>query len=172
MAAPKIIKVKESNAELKAFLKKSSNLIVPRLRMLIELKNHEETGISKRDLSVLVGVNHNSIQTWRTMYEQGGLTYLCSHRKTGFRPSVFTKDEHNAIEAKLKDPMNGLRGYTELLNWIEQEFGKGVKYNTLLKYCIRKFGSRVKVARKSHVNKDDQVVEAFKKTLHKSVGKP
>jgi len=172
MAAPKIIKVKESNAELKAFLKKSSNLIVPRLRMLIELKNHEESGISKRDLATLIGVNHNSIQTWRTMYEQGGLTYLCSHRKTGFRPSVFTKDEHNAIEAKLKDPMNGLRGYTELLTWIEQEFGKGVKYNTLLKYCIRKFGSRVKVARKSHVNKDDQAAEAFKKTLHKFVGKP
>jgi transposase len=172
MAAPKIIKVKESGKELNMLLKKSSTLIVPRLRMLLELKKHEETGISKRDLSVLVGVNHNSIQTWRTMYEHGGLTYLCSHRKTGFRPSVFTKDEHNAIEAKLKDPMNGLRGYTELLNWIEQEFGKDVKYNTLLKYCIRKFGSRVKVARKSHVNKDDQSVEAFKKTLHKSVGKP
>lgn len=172
MAAPKIIKVKESGKELNMLLKKSSTLIVPRLRMLLELKKHEETGISKRDLSVLVGVNHNSIQTWRTMYEHGGLTYLCSHRKTGFRPSVFTKDEHNAIEAKLKDPMNGLRGYTELLNWIEQEFGKDVKYNTLLKYCIRKFGSRVKVARKSHVNKDDQAVEAFKKTLHKFVGKP
>ena len=68
--------------------------------------------------------------------------------------------------------MNGLRGYTELLNWIEQEFGKDVKYNTLLKYCIRKFGSKVKVARKSHVKKDDQAAEAFKKTLHKSVGNP
>jgi len=172
MASAKIIKVKESDKELKAVLKKASTLILPRLRMLIELKNHEESGISKRDLATLIGVNHNSIQTWRTMYEQGGLTYLRSHRKTGFRPSVFTKDEHNAIEAKLKDPMNGLRGYTELLTWIEQEFGKGVKYNTLLKYCIRRFGSSVKVARKSHVNKDEQAVEAFKKTSHKSVGKP
>lgn len=172
MASPKIIQVKESDKELKVLLKGASTLIVPRLRMLIELKKHGESGISKRDLASLIGVNHNSIQTWRTMYEQGGITYLCSHRKTGFRPSVFTRDEHECIEEKLKDPMNGLRGYTELLNWIEQEFGKDLKYNTLLKYCIRKFGSRVKVARKSHVNKNDQAVEAFKKTSHKSVGKP
>jgi len=63
MASAKIIKVKESDKELKAVLKKASTLILPRLRMLIELKNHEESGISKRDLATLIGVNHNSIQT-------------------------------------------------------------------------------------------------------------
>jgi len=172
MALPKIIQVKESETELNALVKKASNLIRPRIRMLIEMKRHQKMGISKRDLAEIVGVNHNSIQTWRTMYEQGGITDLCSHKKIGFRPSVFTKEEHTVIEDKLKDPKNGLRGYTELLNWIEDELGKDVKYNTLLKYCIRNFGSRVKVARKSHIQKDEQAVEAFKKTLHKSAAKP
>jgi transposase len=172
MASPKIIQVKESLPELRRLHKKASNLIAPRIRMLIELKKHEEQGISKRELADLIGVNHNSIQTWRTIYVQGGITYLCSHRKKGFRPSVFTKDEHKVIEEKLNDPFNGLRGYKELLNWIEQEFGKDIKYNTLLKYCIRNFGSSVKVARKSHVKKDPQAVEAFKKTSHKSAGRP
>ena len=42
----------------------------------------------------------------------------------------------------------------------------------MLKYCMRNFGSSVKVARKSHVKKDEQAVNAFKKTLHKPAGKP
>jgi transposase len=106
------------------------------------------------------------------MYAQGGLSRLCSHHKKGFRPSVFTKEEHSLIEDKLNDPKNGLRGYTELQEWIEQQFSKEIKYNTMLKYCMRNFGSSVKVARKSHVKKDEQAVDAFKKTSQKPVGKP
>jgi len=166
-----IITVEESLVKLKHLLKKAKPLISPRLRMLIELKKQEGQGISKRDLAELIGVNHNSIQTWRNMYVEGGLEQLCSHRKTGFRPSVFNKDEHNAIKEKLNNPVNGLRGYKELLTWIETDLSKEVKYNTLLKYCIRNFGSSVKVARKSHIKKDAEAVETFKKTSIKTVPK-
>ncbi|MBK9352793.1 MAG: winged helix-turn-helix domain-containing protein [Bacteroidetes bacterium] len=72
---------------------------------------------------------------------------------------------------KIKRPKNGLRGYVELQNWIEKELGQSIKYNTLLKYSMRHFGSSVKVARKSHVNKDMNKVDAFKKTSVKSVKK-
>jgi transposase len=139
--------------------------------MLIEIKKIEGQGISKRELAELIGVNHNSIQTWRQMYLTGGISELCSHKKTGFKPSVFDKEEHNAIKEKLHDPVNGLRGYKELLAWIENDLSKEVKYNTLLKYCIRNFSSSVKVARKSHINKDPLAVEAFKKTSNESVKK-
>lgn len=136
MAAPKIILVKESNTEIKVLLKKSSSLILPRLRMLLELKKNEKEGISKRALAEIVGVNHNSIQTWRSMYVQGGIELLCSHNKKGFRPSVFNTEEHQAIYNKLNDPNNGLRGYKELLNYLEKEFNKVIKYNTLLRRCL------------------------------------
>jgi len=39
-----------------------------------------------------------------------------------------------------------------------------LKYITLVKYTERHFGSKIKVARKSHVKKDDLQVESFKKT--------
>ena len=172
MSAAKVIIVKESISELKILLKKSIPFIIPRIRMLLEMKKDETNGISKRRLAEIIGVNHNSIQTWRTMYLEGGIEKLSSHNKVGFHPSVFTQMEHQVIEDKLKDPYNGIRGYKELLEWIENEFDKEIKYNTLLKYCVRNFGSKVKVARKSHVKKDDQAVEAFKKTSHKSVNKP
>lgn len=171
MALPKQISIKESLVDLKRILKNSSPLIAPRIRVLIELKKHEKQGISKRDLAALVGVNHNSVQTWRTLYINGGIKAVQSHNKKGFKPSVFTQQEHIAIEKKLKDPKNGLRGYIELMDWIEKEFKKQVKYNTLLKYSIRNFGSKVKVARKSHVKKDEAAVETFKKTSVKSAKK-
>lgn len=64
----------------------------------------------------------------------------------------------------MHDPQNGLRGYIELLSWAEEEFKKSIKYNTLLKYATRHFGSKIKTARKSHAKKDDDAVNTFKKT--------
>ena len=58
-------------------------------------------------------------------------------KRIGFKPSLISQDEHKQIEAKLHDPTNGLRSYVELQDWIRQEFGKELKYNTLLKYCGR-----------------------------------
>lgn len=171
MSSPKQIMIKEKLTELKALLKKASPLISPRLRVLIEIKKNEKTGISKRDIAKLVGVDPNSVQTWRTLYAKGGLKALQQHNKKGFKPSVFTQEEHQAIEKKLKNPTNGLRGYTELLNWAEHEFKKQIKYNTLLKYSIKNFGSKIKVARKSHINKDEQAVGTFKKTSVKSANR-
>lgn len=168
MASPKIIIIKESLKELKQLYRKSTPFLAPRIRVLILLKEHESEGISKRAVSAIVGVSSNSVQQWRQLYEKEGIKGILSHNKKGFKPSVFTKEEHKAIETKLNDNKNGLRGYVELLSWIEKEFKKKVKYNTLLKYSIRKFGSKVKVARKSHIKKDEQAVEAFKKTSVKS----
>ena len=90
-----------------------------------------------------------------------------SHKKTGFKPSVITKEEHRIIEKKLNDPMNNIRGYKELQQWIEDELGKKIVYSTLMKYCVRKFGSAIKVGRKSHINKDVEAVDGFKKNSRK-----
>ena len=171
MALPKQVVVKETLTELKALLKKASPLIALRLSILIEMKKNEKAGISKRAIAALVGVDPNSAQTWRTMYYQGGIEALQKHGKTGFKPSVFTIEEHQALENKLKNPTNGLRGYSELLTWAEQEFKKQIKYNTLMKYCIKNFGSKIKVARKSHIKKDQEAVDTFKKASVKSVNK-
>ena len=165
MAKPIQLKITESIKELKAIQGKSGELVSKRLRVLIELKKHEKTGISKRDLADLTGINHNSITKWRTIYISKGLTALLTHGKKGFKKSVISKQEHLAMEEKLKDPKNGLRGYTELLEWINLSFKKDYKYITILKYAQRHFETKIKVARKSHVNKDEEEVEAFKKSF-------
>ena len=120
----------------------------------------------------MIGVDPNSVQSWRTVYSEGGIEAIQKHGKTGFRPSVFSKPEHDAIENKLKNPTNGIHGYVELLTWAEHEFKKQIKYNTLMKYSIKNFGSKIKVARKSHIDKNQEAVATFKKTSAKSAGRP
>ncbi len=163
------VPVKESMKELRAALKASSLMMQPRIKMLIAMKNSGEQGISKRELMDTVGASSQSIHNWRTAYKNGGMEALLLNGRKGKagRPSVLTKQEHQMIEQKLHNPKNGLAGFVELQQWIEQQFNKEMKYNTLLKYAIKHFGAKVKVARKSHVKKDEEAVAIFKKTLHK-----
>lgn len=170
MSKAKQLLVKESVRELKQLLRTVNVTISSRLRMLIAIKSHEGESLSKRKLGKLLGVSSSSIQIWRLLYDQGGLSLLMEDKRIGFKPSILTPSEHKKIEAKLNDPCNGLRGYVELQQWISEAFGKSVKYNTLLKYCGRNFGSKSKVSRKSHVKKDPEAVEELKKTSDKSVG--
>ena len=171
MAHAKIFVIKESEKEINKLLKQSIPFIGQRLRVLLIMKQNETTGISRREVAKLAGVDPNSVQNWRKLYLTEGIEGLMKHQKTGFKPSVFTPNEHDMLEAKLNNPENGIQGYVELKDWIEKETGKEFNYNTLLFYCIRNFKSSVKVARKSHVNKDENKVDVFKKTSDKSVKK-
>ena len=168
MAHAKTLVIKETEKEIKNLLKQSIPFIGQRLRVLLILKQNEKKGISKREVAKLAGVNPNSVQNWRTLYLNAGIDGLLKHQKTGFKPSVFNVIEHNMLETKLNNSQNGLQGYVELKDWIEKESGKTFNYNTLLYYCIRNFKSSVKVARKSHIKKDENEVNTFKKTSDES----
>ena len=168
MSRAKQLYVNESVTELKKLLANRSATLSNRIRMLILIKNNEGKSYSKTMLGEMLGVSSSSVQIWRKQYETGGLSLLLEDKRIGFKPSVISQEEHKEIESKLNDPTNGLRGYVELQDWISKEFNKTIKYNTLLKYCGRNFGSKSKVARKSHVKKDLQAVEDLKKTSVKS----
>lgn len=171
MSKPKLLIIKESQKELVQLRKNSSNTKSKRLLMLIELKKEKGNAISKRNLAQRIGVDPNSITAWKRLYEQSGIEGIMSDGRIGFKPSIVSIEEHKKMELKLKDPKNGIRGYVELLDWVKTELSKDMKYITLVKYAERHFGSKIKVARKSHVKKDDQAVETFKKSLAKSVKK-
>jgi transposase len=145
-------------------------VIAVRLQALISIKQAGEKGVSKRGLAQLLGVNHNSIQRWRSLYEQGGIDALMKDGRIGFKPSLISAQEHDALSELLNSPVNGMRGYVELQEWLKNTFDKTVKYNTLLKYCGRNFGSKSKVARPSHIKKDREAGESLKKTSVQSAG--
>ena len=171
MAKPKIIHIKESLKELKQLQKNQSLTIIKKLFMLIELKKSGPDGISKRQLAKQIGVDPNSIQKWRTIYLKKGITGIITDGRVGFKPSLITKEEHKKIEHKLNQPENALPGYKQLMQWIKDELGKDLKYTTVVEYSKRHFKSKIKVARKSHVLKNEASVNAFKKTSVKSFRK-
>lgn len=165
------IPVKESIQELRVLLKSSIPFIQPRLKLLLAMKKNGDKAISKRELMEQTGLCSYSVQKWRTLYHTGGIENLLKHNKKGFKLSKFSTVNHNKLEAKLKDPENGIRGYKELQEWVLKELKCTVSYNTLLKYCIKNFGSKVKVARKYHAKKDNELVNTFKKTSLKPAKK-
>ncbi|MBK8444078.1 MAG: helix-turn-helix domain-containing protein [Sphingobacteriales bacterium] len=169
MSFPKIIQIKETIKELKVLQRRSIPLIAKRINILIVLKKHEHTGISKREVSNLTGINHNTVLKWRNIYAKEGIEAFLKHGRIGFKPSIIKDNEREQLEKILTNPSNGIVGYTELLNWVNTELHKDMKYITLVKYVQRNFNTKIKVARKSHVKKDEKAVEAFKKTSIKSV---
>lgn len=170
MASPKDILVKESLKELRSLQRKYGELIGNRIQLLIEIKKSELV-LSKRRLSEITGINHNSINKWRNIYIAEGIAPFLVHGRIGFKKSIISKENHAKLEVLLKNPSNGITGYVELLEWVKTELGLDMKYITLLKYVQRHFGTKIKVARKSHINKNDDLVADFKKTLLKNVPK-
>jgi transposase len=169
MSKPLLINVTESVETLRNHIKSAKTATRrKRLKILLVIKEAGEKGISKYDIAKKVKINHNSAQTWRTKYQKEGIAPFLSDARKGFKPSSITDGEHRAIEELLHNPKNGLRGYKELQSWYETTYGKDILYNTLLKYCIRHFKSSCKVARKSHIRKDEKAVDDFKKTLVQS----
>jgi transposase len=171
MASPKIFAIRESEKEIKSLMKKSSPMLIKRLHALLIFKQHENVGISKREVAEKTGVNHNSIQGWRTAYIKGGIKHLLTHKMVGYKPSVITGEQKKALEEQLNKPDNGIVGFVELLAWFNQKFGTDVNYYTFHGYVVRKFNAKIKTARKSHIKKDMAQAEAFKKTFLPSAGK-
>lgn len=171
MSAPKTFKIKESESELKKLLKNSPPMIAKRLQALLVLKRNENFGISKRILADEIGVNHNSIQSWRTLYIKGGIKSLMSHSNIGYKPSKINKEQELALSAQLNNPHNGMVGFVELLDWFNTTFKTDINYKTFHGFVVRKFQAKIKTARKSHIKKDEQAVDTFKKTSVRSVKK-
>lgn len=164
MSDPKAFIIKESIGDIKKLMKTSHPMIAKRLHALLVFKEHQETGISKREVAQSIGVNHNSIQSWRSMYIAGGIKELMSHNKTGFKPSVITPDQEKAIKDQMHKADNGFVGFVELLAWFNDKYNSNINYKTFHGFVVRKFNAKIKVARKVHVKKSPEAVAAFKKT--------
>lgn len=172
MSLPKIFKIKESIEALKKLQRSASPFIGKRIQVLIVFKKHESEGISKREVADQVGVNHNSVQIWRSAYIKGGIELLMSHSKKCNIKPIINSEQAAVLRAKLEDPKNGFVGFKELLDWFNKTHQTTINYKTFHGFCVRKFGAKIKTARKSHVKKDEQAVETFKKTSEISVNKP
>jgi transposase len=170
MANALSITIKESQQALRLLLKKAPPHHCPKIKMLIEIKR-TDVALSKNELAHRLGVNHNSVQTWRSKYLIGGLNELLKDGRVGFKPSIITKAAHKKIAMKLNSPEAAFSSYKQLQAWVDKHIVGGINYNSLRHYVKRHFGAKLKVPRKSHINKDKEASAAFKKTSSDSVKK-
>lgn len=166
MSLVKKIQVEEGVAELKRLHKTVAPHLKTRLQMLLLAL---QKGLhSRNELACALGVDPNSIQAWKKRYRQGGLRELLRDERGGKRPSVIDAATDKAIAAKLFNPQDAPRSFTELQQWVEEHYLPGINYHTLNKYVKRRYGAKIKVVRRTHVNKDEAAVEDFKKKSQKN----
>lgn len=163
------IHIKESLSELESMKRKaSSRLIEDRLRALILIKQGKQ--FYQLRLARKLGYTEKTVREWLKIYEQEGLSVYTTTKRGGKAPSVVSPEAHNFLLAILSDPHSTVTSYVELWHILKRECQLEASCQTFYNYCRRKFGSKLKVARKSHYKKDPQAVEAFKKTSQCSQG--
>ena len=153
-------KLKESIKELENLRSKTTNYRLKTRLLYLILKDD----IRFHTLDLLaqqLDVSVSSLRRWRLVYQTKGLTQLLTISNGGKRREVVTADIHKGLALKVNDSENPLLGYNHAIEWVKDEFGVDLKYNTLRTYMKRHFKTKLKVPRKSHYKKDDQAVELF-----------
>ena len=157
------LQVKESVSELNSLLHKEKNYkIKQRIKGLILFKEHPDK--SQETLSNKLGIGYSTYRLWLKQYSEKGINSFLLIKAKGKPKSVISAELHCALEQKVNDSNNPLKGYWEAVIWVEEQFGEIIKYQSLRAYLIKNFKTKLKMPRKSHYKKDQQAIEAFKKT--------
>jgi len=133
-----------------------------RIKSLIYTKNQKFT--TQQGLADFLDVDYATLKRWFKKYRDHGLESILKLESGGNRKSVISTDLHNALKTKLHDSKNPLLGYWHAVQWVKDNHGQDINYQTLRGYLIRHFKSKKKHPRKSHYKKNDQALEVFKKT--------
>lgn len=157
------IKIKEGLSELKLLRNQEKNhRKKTRLQSLILTK--EKKFKRRVDLATHLGIGIASLDRWTRVYKSSGLTAMLDISSGGLRNHSSLEVIHKELEDKLNNSRDPLLGYWDAVSWVRDNFGIEVKYNTLRTYLIRNFKTKLKSPRKSHYKKNEQAIEAFKKT--------
>ena len=160
MAKALEIKIKESLTELRQLQKTHPNKRV-RVQMLVLIKEGKQQ--TKDGLAEALGVSNKSVHIWRTNYLKGGIETMLEDKRGGNKVAQITPEMSLRIEKRLSNPKEGFKSYVEAQRWINEHFGLKMEYQAVNKFLKRKYRTKLKVARKSHIDKDAADEAVFKK---------
>jgi len=157
------IKIVESDQELKSAFQKATNQRVKlKIKSLILFK--EGNFKKQEDLASHLCIGYSTLRLWLKNYSNIGFEKFIKIPDRGKPTSSITPEIHNALEQKLNDSLNPLKGYWHAIFWLNETMEVNVTYQALRNYMIKHFKTKLKVPRKSHYKKDEQAIEAFFKT--------
>jgi transposase len=162
MAILQSITVKETAEQLTKLYSKSAPSMKPRIKMLLAIVN----GITAtNELADKTKANRNSILNWKKIYSSQGLEGLLNETRGGKRHGALNEQQKEELQEKLSDPKGGFTSYKQATEWINTTFGVEMNYHAVNMYLKRNFGTKLKVGRKTHINKDENAAALFKKTI-------
>jgi transposase len=165
MAILLTVTVKETEAELTALLRKSTAATKPRIKMLLAIL---EGITSTHDLVFKTKSNRDSIRNWKNTYRDKGIEGLVGETRGRKQPGAIGPKEKLQLQQRLSDPKKGFTSYIQAMEWINKTFDLDMEYHAVNKYLKRHFGTKLKVGRKTHINKDDNAAALFKKNYPRS----
>ncbi len=157
------LEIKESKETLQSLLSKQKS-ISNRSRVKMLLLIQEKKVVYTKDLVSKLKYCRKSIYNWIELYRNGGLEQLLASTKGGNNTPVIQPHTKLALQEKLSDPSTTITSYVELLEWVHKNCQSNICYGTLYSYCRKHHQSVLKVPRKSHHKKEEQAIEALKKT--------
>ncbi|MCK5536229.1 MAG: helix-turn-helix domain-containing protein [Bacteroidales bacterium] len=163
MGKRSIIHIKESEEELNKMYKSSRGYKIKKriLSLQFTLANKFDTRL---ELAKHLGIDVKTLYVWTKLYLEEGIAVMLGSTSGGKRRKVVSDTLRDALDKKLKDSTNPLKGYTDAVIWAKEEHGVDVNYHTIRSFMITNFGCKLKQPRKSHYKKDEVAFEAFKKT--------
>lgn len=162
MASKTILSIRENLSELKQLFHKCPVHLHGRIQMLYLLKSNVTD--STNALSEKLLVTTRAIQHWKKAYLQGGINHLLSYERGKHKSNGIITPAINAlIVEKLSSPTDAFTSYLDLQKWLQDNHLPKVTYRVVHHHTHVKLKASLKVARKSHIKKDEVAVEGFKK---------
>lgn len=134
-----------------------------RLQVLYWLK--QENAPSITTIAQAIGKHRSTIQTWLSMYRDGGVESMLEIKKSPGGVRVIPQWAENALAKKLQDPNHGFQSYGEVQQWLAEKLGVSAKYHAVYQMTRIRLKAKLKVPRPQHHKQDREQREAFKKTL-------
>ena len=140
----------------------SKEQVVWKKERLLAIKLLVGGGKSYMDVASIIGRTESIVRVWTRAFRAGGIEQLLIRGNGGGRKGMLSAEVKEAMIEKLRQ--GSFRTAKQFKGWLRDEHGvemseKGVYYN------LGKLGGRLKVARPSHLKKDEAKEKKFRETL-------
>lgn len=165
MAGITSIDVKESLDDLAERLRQAK---LPtdkeRLQVLYWLKQENAPSISA--IAQAVGKHRNTLQTWLSLYRNGGVAAMLEIKKSPGGVRVIPQWAETALAKRLQEPEHGFKSYGQVQQWLVEKLGVEAEDHAVYQMTCYRLKAKLKVARPQNRKQDTEQRAAFKQTLN------
>ena len=135
-----------------------------RIQMLYLIKSGVTD--STKELATRLLVDVRTIQCWKGYYLTEGLAELIKYTRGSYKSNgIITPAISDLIKEQLSSPTSAFTSYKGLQQWLQENHLPNVTYRIVNHHAKTNLKASLKVARKSHIKKDEAKVDVFKKVL-------